>query len=71
MKHIEINIWKACNNKCRFCMSAFVWMDEKELTDFSEVASEIHKYANKWYTSIGFLGRDISIHPSILDTYWL
>ena len=64
-KHIEINIGKACNNKCRFCMSARVWHDELQLTKFEIVESEIILYAKKWYKSIGFLWGDISIHPSI------
>lgn len=67
MKHIEVNIWKACNNKCRFCMSAFVWNDEKELTDFELVRKEIRTYADKGYQSIGFLGWDISIHPKVYE----
>ena len=67
MKHIEINIWKACNNKCRFCMSAEVWMDEKKLTDTNLVIKEIEKYSMKWFTSIGFLWWDISIHPWIFE----
>lgn len=67
LKHIEINIWKACNNKCRFCMSAFVWKDEKELTNFEIVKNEIQKYSKKWYKFIWFLWWDISIHPNIYE----
>jgi len=69
-KHIEINIGKACNNKCRFCMSARVGHDEMQLTKFTLVQDEIVSYAQKWYTSIWFLGGDISIHPSIYDILW-
>lgn len=67
MKHIEINIWKACNNKCRFCMSSNVWEDENELTDYKLVENEIKKYREKWYESIWFLWWDISIHPKIYN----
>lgn len=67
MKHIEINIWKACNNKCRFCMSAFLWEKDKKLTDFKFVKEEIEKYSKKEYDSIGFLWWDISIHPQIYE----
>ena len=35
-KHIEINIGKACNNKCRFCMSA-----KPELWDIKFVKLDI------------------------------
>ena len=67
MKHIEINIWKACNNKCRFCMSAMVWEDEKQLTAKKMIFNEIEKYSKLAYNSIGFLWWDISIHPAIYD----
>lgn len=67
LKHIEINIWKACNNKCRFCMSS-----KPDLWDIKFVALDILKekikwYADKWYKSIGFLWWDISIHPKIIE----
>ncbi len=67
MKHIEINIWKACNNKCRFCMSSWVWEDEKELTNIYLVKKEINKYSKLNYESIWFLWWDISIHPNIYE----
>ena len=67
MKHIEINIGKSCNNKCRFCMSAFVWEDEKELTNFELIKKEIINYADKGYKSIWFLWWDISIHPKLYE----
>lgn len=67
LKHIEINIWKACNNKCRFCMSS-----KSELWDIKFVSLDILKekikwYADNWYNSIGFLWWDISIHPNIIE----
>lgn len=67
LKHIEINIWKACNNKCRFCMSS-----KSELWDIKFVAFDILKekikwYADNWYKSIGFLWGDISIHPKMVE----
>lgn len=67
LKHIEINIWKACNNKCSFCMSS-----KPDLWDIKFVALDILKekiksYADKWYKSIGFLWWDISIHPKIIE----
>lgn len=67
LKHIEINIWKACNNKCRFCMSS-----KSELWDIKFVSLDVLKekikwYADNWYKSIGFLWGDISIHPNIIE----
>ena len=67
LKHIEINIWKACNNKCKFCMSS-----KSELWDIKFVSLDILKdkirgYSDSWYKSIWFLWWDISIHPKIKE----
>lgn len=67
MKHIEINVWKSCNNKCRFCMSSMVWIDEKSLNNYDLLIKEIKKYSSMWYKSIWFLWWDISIHPKIYE----
>lgn len=71
MKHIEINIWKACNNKCRFCMSSKYAIDKVWetfwLVDFREIKKEIIKYSEKWYKSIWFIWGEISIHPNIYE----
>ncbi len=70
-KHIEINIWKACNNKCRFCMSSQyaikrVW-ETFWLVAFNLIKKEIKTYAIKWYKSIWYIWWDISIHPNIYE----
>ena len=44
-KHIEINIGKACNNKCRFCMSQKADASMLKLVDFEYLKSKIIKYA--------------------------
>lgn len=66
-KHIEINIWKACNNKCRFCMSSINSKENLSLVSFDKIKLEIIKYWNNWYNSIWFLWWDISIHPKIYE----
>lgn len=72
LKHIEINIWKACNNKCRFCMSSkfFIensWDDWEDywLVNFQNIIENIRHYSDLWYKSIWFIWWDISIHPDI------
>lgn len=67
LKHIEINIWKACNNKCIFCMS---WNSRPimlKLADFWYIKERLRKYIDEWYNSVWYLGWDISIHPRIID----
>lgn len=67
LKHIEINIWKACNSKCIFCMSRNVPKVMKKLAEVEYVKSRIKYYAEEWYNSIWFLWWDISIHPNIVE----
>lgn len=67
LKHIEINIWKACNNRCVFCMSKNVPKEMLKLAEFNYLKSRIDYYREQWYNSIWFLWGDISIHPKIID----
>ncbi|NDK07652.1 radical SAM protein [Candidatus Gracilibacteria bacterium] len=66
-KHIEINIGKACNNRCKFCMSSKSKDWDSKFTTLDVLKQKIDSYAKKGYNSIGFLGGDISIHPQIID----
>ena len=67
LKHIEINIWKACNNKCIFCMSSKPQFWDIKFVSLKILKEKIKFYADTWYNSIGFLWWDISIHPDILE----
>lgn len=67
MKHIEINIWKACNFWCIFCMS---WLTKDKLLWFEKletIKTEIRKLKNLWYESIWFLWWEPTIHPKLID----
>lgn len=67
LKHIEINIWKACNNKCKFCMSSKPELWDIKFVSLSDLKEKIKSYSDKWYNSIWFLWWDISIHPNIIE----
>ncbi len=67
LKHIEINIWKACNNRCRFCMSSKSELRDIKFVQLDELKNKIKSYSEKWYKSIWFLWWDISIHPNIIE----
>lgn len=67
MKHIEINLWLACNHKCIFCMSwmarnKVLWFEKKET-----IFSEIEQLFSKGYTSLWFLWWEPTLHPDFLD----
>lgn len=66
-KHIEINIWKACNHKCIFCIS---WMTKNKVLWFESyetIVNEIKSFKDKGYTSLWFLWWEPTIHPKFLD----
>lgn len=67
LKHIEINIWKACNNKCKFCMSSKPENWDIKFVELWILKFKIKDYYERWYRSIWFLGWDISIHPKIKE----
>jgi 2-iminoacetate synthase ThiH len=51
-KHIEINIGKACNNKCRFCMSSKPELWDIKFSDLEVVKEKLHNYYNTGYRSV-------------------
>ncbi|MDD3646539.1 MAG: radical SAM protein [Candidatus Gracilibacteria bacterium] len=65
IKHIEINIGKACNNKCRFCMSSKSSLWDIKFVDIELLKEKLLNYYNKGYRSVGFLGGDVSIYPKL------
>lgn len=67
LKHIEVNIWKACNNRCKFCMSSKSKEWDSKFTTLEVLKWKIDSYVKKEYKSIGFLWWDISIHPQIVE----
>ncbi len=67
MKHIEINIWKACNNKCKFCMSSKPSLWDIKFVKFDILKPKLESYYNNWYRSVWFLWWDISIYPNIIE----
>lgn len=65
LKHIEINIWKACNNKCRFCMSSKSELWDVKFINFEILQKKLINYYESWYRSVGFLWWDVSIYPKL------
>lgn len=67
LKHIEINIWKACNNKCIFCMSSKPELWDIKFVSLEKLQEKLQKYYDDGYRSVGFLWWDISIHPKMIE----
>ncbi len=67
MKHIELNIWLACNHKCIFCMSGIARWKILWFENVSNLKHEIDTLSSKWYDSIWFLWWEPTIHPGFLE----
>ena len=63
IKHIEVNLGKVCNNKCRFCMTTEV--DKLMFAPNEDVIKEVKAYARKGFVSLGFLGGEPTIYPKL------
>ena len=63
IKHIEVNLGKACNNRCIFCMAhTNDWIG---FANTEEVKKEIKSCSKQGFNSIGFLGGEPTIHQEI------
>lgn len=67
MKNVEVNIGKACNNKCVFCVSGNSRAIEKRFVDFNLVKKELDFFYQKGCRSLGFLGGEPTIYPKIIN----
>ncbi len=63
VQHVEVNLGKVCNNRCRFCMTTEA--DRPVFAPKENVVREIEKYAKMGYVSLGFLGGEPTIYPGI------
>lgn len=65
-KHIEINLGKACNNKCMFCNTIITNPSEYQFTPEDKVKQELQHWSDQGYNSVGFLGGEITLYPNII-----
>ena len=66
-RHIEINVGKACNNRCRFCMSSRPDEVDFRLATYESLVDDLARHRAQGCDSVGFLGGDVSIHPRMDD----
>lgn len=69
IRHIEINLGRLCNNLCIFCMIREGKGDSKHriFANAEKVKKEIDKFSKEDYNSLGFLGGEPSIYPSLSE----
>lgn len=67
MKNLELNLGKACNNKCVFCVSGDSRPVTKRFIDLETIKKELDFFYKKGSRALGFLGGEPTIYPGILD----
>jgi cyclic pyranopterin phosphate synthase len=62
---VDINLGKACNNRCLFCSNGEPTPEEKRWGKLQDIQEEIARRRGDGAESIGFLGGEPALHPKI------
>ena len=67
-KNVEINVGKACNNKCVFCLDGFPSLENRRYMPLPEMKAELTRWYDDGTRSVGFLGGEPTIYPHIVES---
>ena len=67
-RNVEINIGKACNNRCVFCIDGLPKKEDRSYMPFPLMKGELDRYYNDGFRSVGFLGGEPTTYPKICDS---
>ncbi|MCB9778827.1 MAG: radical SAM protein [Alphaproteobacteria bacterium] len=67
-KNVEINIGKACNNRCVFCIDGLPKREDRSYMPWPAMQRELERYHADGYRSVGFLGGEPTTYPKICDS---
>ncbi|MCP4806975.1 MAG: radical SAM protein [Proteobacteria bacterium] len=62
-KNIELNVGKACNNKCVFCLDGLPKAEDRSFMPLGEMKDEITRWYESGHRSLGFLGGEPTTCP--------
>lgn len=65
MKNVDINLGRACNNRCVFCSNGSVSARERGWMRIEQVEQEIDARREQGASSIGFLGGEPTLYPHL------
>lgn len=66
-RNLELNVGRACNNHCAFCISGKAVFDEKMWVPPDKAKAEVAAARENGCTSLGFLGGEPTMYPHLLD----
>jgi len=64
-KNVEINIGKACNNRCVFCVDGLPKREDRSYTPWETMQAELDRWRAAGHESLGFLGGEPTTYPHI------
>ena len=67
-RNVEINIGKACNNRCVFCIDGLPKREDRSYMLFPQMQAELRRYYDDGHRSVGFLGGEPTTYPKICDS---
>ncbi|MCA9625503.1 MAG: radical SAM protein, partial [Myxococcales bacterium] len=67
-RNVEINVGKACNNKCVFCLDGMPKKEDQRFIDFEVMRAELERWYREGHRSVGFLGGEPTMYPRIADS---
>ncbi|MCK6502835.1 radical SAM protein [Myxococcota bacterium] len=67
-RNVEINIGKACNNRCVFCIDGLPKQEDRSYMRFEQMQAELERFYADGYRSVGFLGGEPTTYPRIVDS---
>ena len=67
-KNVEINVGKACNNKCVFCLDGMPSKEDQSFIDYADMKRELERFAASGHRSVGFLGGEPTMYPCIAES---
>jgi len=65
MKNVDINLGKACNNRCCFCSNGEATAAQRRWGILTDIESEIAERRANGADSIGFLGGEPTLYPHL------
>lgn len=67
-RNVEINVGKACNNRCVFCIDGMPKREDRSYMPFDEMKRELEFWYASGTRSVGFLGGEPSTYPKIVQS---
>jgi MoaA/NifB/PqqE/SkfB family radical SAM enzyme len=66
-RNVEINIGKACNNRCVFCIDGLPKREDRSYMPFEDMRRELEFWHSAGSRSVGFLGGEPTTYPWIVQ----